>query len=82
MSAEGVPVAASIDGQDGKSWRLPLPPLGPKTLPEPFSLGEHPERDRLQAAAKMVGKQLISGRDNQIELLYWLPELKHPLSTP
>ena len=61
MSAEGVPVAAMIDGLDGVSWRLPLPPLGPNTMPEPYSRGENPERDRLQAAAKMVGVAWLMG---------------------
>ena len=54
MSSEGTPGAAMIDGQDGRSWHLPLPPLNGATLPEPYSRGEAPERDRLQAAAKMV----------------------------
>lgn len=51
---EGVPVAAAIDGTDGRSWHLPLPPLTGTSL-EPFSPGEDPARDRLRAAAKLVG---------------------------
>ena len=33
---EGVPVAAAVDGTDGSSWRLPLPPLSATSLPEPY----------------------------------------------
>eukprot|EP00877_Chromochloris_zofingiensis_P005299 jgi/Chrzof1/14770/Cz09g15160.t1 len=47
----GEPVAAAIDGGD---WHLPLSPLSSTSMPEPYSLGEQPERDRLQAAARMV----------------------------
>ncbi|GAB4823293.1 hypothetical protein N2152v2_010339 [Parachlorella kessleri] len=54
MSPEGEPVAAAIDGQDGKSWHLPLPPLTATSL-EPHAPGESPEGDRLEAAARLVG---------------------------
>ena len=33
--------AAAIDGTDGESWHLPLPPLDANSL-EPHSLGESP----------------------------------------
>jgi hypothetical protein len=36
MVAEGVPVAAQIDGG---AWQLPLAPLSATSLPEPYSLG-------------------------------------------
>ncbi|GFR39728.1 hypothetical protein Agub_g209 [Astrephomene gubernaculifera] len=52
---EGAALAAAIDGQDGTSWRLPLPPLGAACAPEPYSPGEEPPRDRLEAAARLVG---------------------------
>jgi hypothetical protein len=54
MTATGEPVAAAIDGTDGSHMRLPLPPLNATSLPEPYSPGEVPELDRLEAAAKMV----------------------------
>jgi hypothetical protein len=55
MTDAGKPIAAAIDGQDAASWRLPLAPLGPASLPEPYSPGENPALDRLEAAARMVG---------------------------
>eukprot|EP01023_Acetabularia_acetabulum_P047085 TRINITY_DN4941_c0_g1_i1.p1 TRINITY_DN4941_c0_g1~~TRINITY_DN4941_c0_g1_i1.p1 ORF type:complete len:520 (-),score=102.22 TRINITY_DN4941_c0_g1_i1:135-1694(-) len=54
MTSEGTPVAAAIDGQDGKSWELPLPPLNANSL-EPYSPEENLEIDTLEAAAKLVG---------------------------
>ncbi|KAG1673093.1 hypothetical protein FOA52_013163 [Chlamydomonas sp. UWO 241] len=54
MTATGEPVAAAIDGTDGAHMRLPLPPLNGTSLPEPYSPGESPELDRLEAAAKMI----------------------------
>ena len=39
MAPEGEPVAAAIDGRDGKSWHLPLPPLSATSL-EPHAPGE------------------------------------------
>eukprot|EP00891_Asterochloris_glomerata_P004643 jgi/Astpho2/4643/e_gw1.00067.117.1_t len=45
--------AAAIDGTDGHSWHLPLPHLSSTSL-EPHSPGEQPERDRLQAATRLV----------------------------
>ncbi|EIE23653.1 glutathione S-transferase [Coccomyxa subellipsoidea C-169] len=47
--------AAAIDGVDGKSWQLPLPPLNATSFPEPYSPGEDPPLDRLRAAARLVG---------------------------
>lgn len=55
MTEEGEPVAAMIDGTDSKSWRLPLPPLSTTSLPEPYSHGDNPALDCLEASAKMVG---------------------------
>jgi glutathione S-transferase len=55
MTAEGESVSAIVDGQAGGSWQLPLPPLSGSSLPEPYSPGEDPQKDRLEAAAKMVG---------------------------
>ena len=40
---------AAIDGTDGASWHLPLPPLTATSL-EPHSPGEAPALDRLQAS--------------------------------
>ncbi|GLC43420.1 hypothetical protein PLESTB_001555600 [Pleodorina starrii] len=54
MHADGEPVAAAIDGTDGTAWRLPLPPLSATSLPEPYSPGENPPVDRLEAAARLV----------------------------
>lgn len=54
MHPEGVPVATALDGSDGASWQLPLPPLSATSLPEPYSPGDNPPVDRLEAAAKMV----------------------------
>ena len=51
----GPPAAAAVDGEDGRSWALPLPPLSAASEPEPFEPGEHPARDRLEAAARLVG---------------------------
>lgn len=56
MTAEGEPVAAAIDGLDGKSWHLPLPPLSASSL-EPHSPGEaawvHPEAPRVKPLAAL-----------------------------
>ncbi|KXZ55141.1 hypothetical protein GPECTOR_3g291 [Gonium pectorale] len=54
MHEEGEPVAAAIDGTDGRAWRLPLPPLSATSLPEPYSPGDNPPLDRLEAASKLV----------------------------
>eukprot|EP00879_Flechtneria_rotunda_P013937 GHRR01014556.1.p1 GENE.GHRR01014556.1~~GHRR01014556.1.p1 ORF type:complete len:360 (+),score=94.86 GHRR01014556.1:732-1811(+) len=54
MTPAGEPFAAAIDGQDGSSWRLPLPPLTASSSPEAYSPGENPPLDRLQAAARLV----------------------------
>lgn len=54
MHPEGVPVATALDGSDGASWQLPLPPLSATSLPEPYSPGDNPPVDRLEAAAKMI----------------------------
>lgn len=37
---EGEPVSAAVDGEDGRSWHLPLPPLHASSLPEPYSPGD------------------------------------------
>ncbi len=52
---EAAPIAAAVDGIDESSWRLPLSPLGPASLPEPHAPGDDPHRDRLRAAARLVG---------------------------
>lgn len=54
MTPAGEPFAAALDGQDGKSWHLPLPPLTGRSTPEAYSPGENPPVDRLQAAARLV----------------------------
>ena len=46
--------AQAIDGLDGASWRLPLPPLTATSL-EPYPAGDAPARDRLEAAARLIG---------------------------
>ncbi|KAK9811254.1 hypothetical protein WJX72_000670 [[Myrmecia] bisecta] len=51
---EGAEFEAAIDGKDGKSWHLPLPPLTRTTTVEPFSPGDKPEQDRVEAAARLV----------------------------
>ncbi|KAL3157857.1 hypothetical protein ABBQ32_012271 [Trebouxia sp. C0010 RCD-2024] len=47
------PMADAIDGDDGISWHLPLPPLDASSL-EPYSPGEEPEMDRLRAVQRLV----------------------------
>jgi glutathione S-transferase len=54
MTPEGEQFAAAIDGQDGVSWKLPLPPLNATSTPEAYSPGENPPVDRLAAAARLV----------------------------
>ncbi|KAL6754402.1 glutathione S-transferase [Haematococcus lacustris] len=54
MTAEGVPVSQLIDGTAPGAWQLPLPPLSASSLPEPYSPGENPAADTLEAAAAMV----------------------------
>ena len=44
---EGEPVSAAVDGEDGRSWHLPLPPLHATSLPEPYSPGQPHARVRL-----------------------------------
>ena len=51
----GKPFAAAIDGIDDSSWCLPLSPLSSTSVPEAFAPGDDPPRDRLRAAAKLVG---------------------------
>lgn len=51
---EGELFAAALDGQDGASWHLPLPPLNATSTPEAYSPGENPPVDRLAAAARLV----------------------------
>jgi glutathione S-transferase len=48
-----VPTSA-IDGTDGRSWHLPLAPLDSNSL-EPWPGGDDPQRDRLEAALRLVG---------------------------
>ena len=48
----------AINGRDGKSWQLPLPPLNQSSL-EPLWEKENPEKDRLEAAL-----QLLSNYEN------------------
>jgi len=51
--------AALIDGEargPGSNWHLPLPPLSAHSS-EPYSAGEVPARDRLQAAARLIGNR-------------------------
>ncbi len=50
----GPAAAAAIDGTDGVSWRLPLPPLSPTSL-EPYPRGDKPQTDRLEAAQRLIG---------------------------
>ena len=45
----------AIDGLDGTSWHLPLPPLAETVEPVTGLLAEEPERDRLEAAEKLLG---------------------------
>jgi glutathione S-transferase len=54
---ESLPFAAAIDGTDGKSWHLPLPPLTATSF-EPFWPGEDPARDRLRAARQLVSNHV------------------------
>lgn len=51
MVADGEPVAAAIDGG---AWRLPLAPLSATSMPEPYSPGDSPALDTLEAAARLV----------------------------
>jgi len=55
---EGEAAAEAIDGSDGRSWALPLPPLNAASMPEPFEPGEVPARDRLEAAARLIGNHV------------------------
>lgn len=59
MTPAGEPFAAAIDGQDGKSWHLPLPPLTATSTPEAYSPGENSPLDRLYAAARLVRTELV-----------------------
>jgi glutathione S-transferase len=54
MTPAGEPFAEAIDGQDGKTWHLPLAPLNATSTPEAYSPGEQPHLDRLAAAARLV----------------------------
>jgi len=54
FNAAGPETAAAIDGTDGRSWRLPLAPLDSNSL-EPWPGGDDPQRDRLEAALRLVG---------------------------
>ncbi|WIA38465.1 hypothetical protein OEZ86_001788 [Tetradesmus obliquus] len=59
---EGELFAAALDGQDGASWHLPLPPLNATSSPEAYSPGENPPVDRLAAAARLVANHAAVGR--------------------
>jgi len=54
---EAAAATAAVDGTDGTSWHLPLPPLDATYAPEPHSVGEQPDVDRLAAAAKLVSNR-------------------------
>jgi glutathione S-transferase len=63
MTPEGQPVAAQIDGFSGEAWRLPLKPLSPTSMPEPYAgsgggntndFEKDSAKDRLEAAARLV----------------------------
>uniref|UniRef100_A0A061QXR9 Glutathione S-transferase n=1 Tax=Tetraselmis sp. GSL018 TaxID=582737 RepID=A0A061QXR9_9CHLO len=51
---DGSAAAKAIDGVEGSSWRLPLPPLSGASF-EPYSPGENPPVDMTEAAAKLIG---------------------------
>lgn len=36
---EAAEAQAAVDGEDGRSWHLPLPPLNATSLPEPYTPG-------------------------------------------
>ena len=36
---EAAEAQAAVDGEDGRAWHLPLPPLNATSLPEPYSPG-------------------------------------------
>lgn len=71
MTDMGDPWAAAIDGQDGSSWKLPLPPLGRASLPEPYSIPENPPLDRLEAAARMVRARAARCSRRAASFLAW-----------
>lgn len=62
MHEDGTAVARAINGQDGKAWHLPLPPLSATSLPEVFSPGEAPESDRARAAYRLVSNHAAVAR--------------------
>lgn len=62
MHKDGNAVARAINGQDGKAWHLPLPPLSATSLPEVFSPGEAPESDRARAAFRLVSNHAAVAR--------------------
>ena len=53
-SREQIEAMTAINGRDGMSWQLPLPPLNESSL-EPLWEQENPEKDRLEAALQLVG---------------------------
>ena len=53
-SREQIEAITAINGRDGMSWQLPLPPLNESSL-EPLWEQENPEKDRLEAALQLVG---------------------------
>lgn len=56
MHADGRAVAEAIDGRDGRTWHLPLPPLTASSL-EPYAPGDNPSIDTVTAAARLVGNR-------------------------
>ena len=57
---EAAAYAAAINGTDGRSWHLPLPPLTSTSLPTAHAPGEEPEVDRLQVGGLRWGGGLLS----------------------
>lgn len=62
MHDDGKAVAQAIDGEDGRAWHLPLPPLSATSLPEVFSRGEAPDLDRARAAYRLVDNHAAVAR--------------------
>jgi hypothetical protein len=60
MTPAGEPFAEAIDGQDRKTWHLPLGPLNATSTPEAYSPGEQPHLDRLAAAARLVRHGVVT----------------------
>jgi hypothetical protein len=54
MHNDGSEFAKQINGQDGKTWQLPLAPLTASSQPECYSPGDNPPHDRALAAFRLV----------------------------